>query len=97
LWRRIASGWLRLTRREGLGVRYNRVYSPGETVAGQVNIVSNGGVSHNGINIKVDGAVQLQLSANAVGVFEAFSSTIKPVVLLTLNKYAMMLLGLHVF
>lgn len=35
---------------------------------------------------QVEGSVQLQLSANAVGVFEAFSSNIKPIVLLTLNK-----------
>ena len=132
------------------------MYAPGETVAGQVVISSNGGMSHNGINIKVcftagetmfqrprrwgsgsaasfvdaatetrtvvlemptdaatagvngtpawclapctlltapalhgeqvEGSVQLSLSANAVGVFEAFSSSIKPIILLTLNK-----------
>ena len=50
--------------------RYNRVYEPGETVSGQATVSTNGGLAHNGIHLKVEGAVSLQLSANAVGLFE---------------------------
>ena len=66
--------------------RYNRVYQPGETIAGQATVSTNGGMAHSGINLKVDGTVALQLSANAVGVFEAFASNLKPVQLVALSK-----------
>mmetsp|Transcript_74278 Transcript_74278/g.108929 ORF Transcript_74278/g.108929 Transcript_74278/m.108929 type:complete len:304 (+) Transcript_74278:57-968(+) len=66
--------------------RYNRVYQPGETVSGTATVSTNGGLAHSGIHLKVEGTVALQLSANAVGLFEAFSSNFKPVQLIGLSK-----------
>jgi len=66
--------------------RYNRVYEPGETVSGQATVSTQGGLAHSGIHLKVEGAVSLQLSANAVGLFEAFSSNLKPIQLIVLSK-----------
>ena len=66
--------------------RYNRVYEPGETVSGQVTVSTNGGLAHSGIHLKVEGAVALQLSANAVGLFEAFASNLKPIPVVSLSK-----------
>ncbi|EKX36926.1 down syndrome critical region protein 3, partial [Guillardia theta CCMP2712] len=57
-----------------------------EVVAGQAILTTGGSWSHNGILLKVEGIVNLHLSANAVGLFEAFSSTIKPLQLMALSK-----------
>jgi hypothetical protein len=66
--------------------RYNRVYTPGEQVDGQIIIAGKAGQSHGGIKLTVEGGVSMQLSANSVGLFEAFSSNLKPVTLLSYNK-----------
>mmetsp|Transcript_37772 Transcript_37772/g.60624 ORF Transcript_37772/g.60624 Transcript_37772/m.60624 type:complete len:314 (+) Transcript_37772:96-1037(+) len=59
----------------------DRTFSPGDTIAGAVIVNAGKGMSHNGISISVDGSVKLQLSAKSVGIFEAFYSTLKPLVL----------------
>ena len=58
--------------------RYDRCYFPGDTVSGVVIVRSDSKISHQGISLNVEGAVNLQLSARSVGLFEAFYSSIKP-------------------
>jgi len=58
--------------------RYDRCYFPGDTVSGVVIVRSDSKISHQGIKLQVEGAVNLQLSARSVGLFEAFYSSIKP-------------------
>uniref|UniRef100_A0A7S3EX03 Vacuolar protein sorting-associated protein 26C n=1 Tax=Haptolina ericina TaxID=156174 RepID=A0A7S3EX03_9EUKA len=60
--------------------RMDRVYRPGEKVAGNVVITVNKGtpLSHEGVHITAEGSASLQLSAKSVGLFEAFYSSIKP-------------------
>mmetsp|Transcript_3977 Transcript_3977/g.7818 ORF Transcript_3977/g.7818 Transcript_3977/m.7818 type:complete len:302 (-) Transcript_3977:69-974(-) len=66
--------------------RYNRVYQQGDMVQGEVTIVSRGGgMTHGGVVLKVDGAVSMSLSTNSVGLFEAFSSNIKPASLMIVS------------
>lgn len=62
--------------------RVDRVYYPGDIVKGTVEIHSKGSLVHQGISLLVEGSVVLQMSAKSVGLFEAFYSTMKPVVLL---------------
>merc|ERR1712218_269028 len=58
--------------------QYDRCYFPGDTVSGVVIVRSDSKISHQGIKLQVEGAVNLQLSARSVGLFEAFYSSIKP-------------------
>eukprot|EP01083_Nonionella_stella_P193551 714747_1 len=58
--------------------RYSRVYYPGDTVSGVVIVRSDSKISHQGIKLQAQAAVNLQLSARSVGLFEAFYSSIKP-------------------
>eukprot|EP01084_Bolivina_argentea_P316300 548234_1 len=63
--------------------RYDRCYFPGDKVSGVVIVRSNNNkISHNGIKLQVNGIVNLQLSARAVGLFEAFYNSIKPMELI---------------
>eukprot|EP01051_Picozoa_sp_SAG22_P019626 SAG22_NODE_3683_length_1580_cov_2.152600_2_plen_231_part_00 len=64
--------------------RSDRVYKPGDTVSGVVVCTSGPGspMAHSGINMKVSGVVQMQLSPKNVGLFEAFYASIKPIELL---------------
>ncbi len=62
--------------------RVDRIYRTGEKVRGVVVISRSGSMSHSGISMKVEGVIKLQLSARSVGLFEAFYSSIKPMVLL---------------
>jgi len=62
--------------------RMDRIYKPGELVAGCIVVVSKGPLSHTGISLLMEGSVQLQLSAKSVGLFEAFYNSIKPIQLL---------------
>jgi len=62
--------------------RVDRIYRTGERVRGVVVIQRSGSMSHSGITMKVEGVIKLQLSARSVGLFEAFYSSIKPMVLL---------------
>jgi hypothetical protein len=66
--------------------RVDRLYRPGEKVTGAVVVRTEeggGAMSHNGIQLKAEGAVALQLSARSVGLFEAFYSSLKPVGIFT--------------
>ena len=36
-------------------------------------------MSHNGVTLRMEGSVQLQVSAKSVGLFEAFYNSVKPV------------------
>jgi len=62
--------------------RFDRVYHPGETVSGEVVIESKGSLSHQGIQLVMEGNTTLQLSAKSVGLFEAFYSSLKPIQML---------------
>eukprot|EP01116_Phalansterium_solitarium_P005093 TRINITY_DN16407_c0_g1_i1.p1 TRINITY_DN16407_c0_g1~~TRINITY_DN16407_c0_g1_i1.p1 ORF type:complete len:306 (-),score=120.34 TRINITY_DN16407_c0_g1_i1:106-1023(-) len=62
--------------------RFDRIYSPGETVAGVVVVSTKGRMAHNGLKIVMEGNVGLQLSAKSVGLFEAFYNSVKPVQML---------------
>ena len=42
-------------------------------------VQSRGELAHNGITLTMEGAVNLQLSAKSVGVFEAFYNSLKPI------------------
>eukprot|EP01064_Diplonema_japonicum_P007002 TRINITY_DN14762_c0_g1_i1.p1 TRINITY_DN14762_c0_g1~~TRINITY_DN14762_c0_g1_i1.p1 ORF type:complete len:334 (+),score=45.40 TRINITY_DN14762_c0_g1_i1:69-1004(+) len=71
-----------------LDIRVDRVggtYMSGETVRGVVLATTKGGCTHNGIVVRAEGAVALQLSPKAVGIFEAFYNTIKPLKLLAVE------------
>eukprot|EP01059_Diplonema_ambulator_P033160 TRINITY_DN6810_c0_g1_i1.p1 TRINITY_DN6810_c0_g1~~TRINITY_DN6810_c0_g1_i1.p1 ORF type:complete len:289 (+),score=68.50 TRINITY_DN6810_c0_g1_i1:63-929(+) len=48
-------------------------------------VETKGGCSHNGIVVRAEGSVALQLSPKAVGIFEAFYNTIKPLKLLAVE------------
>jgi len=50
-----------------------------ETVSGEVVIESKGSLSHQGIQLVMEGNTTLQLSAKSVGLFEAFYSSLKPI------------------
>jgi len=65
--------------------RVERVYHPGEVVAGVVVISSKNAFSHNGITLVMEGSVSLQLSAKSVGLWEAFNNAIKPIQLVHLT------------
>jgi len=67
--------------------RMDRVYRPGDSIKGVVQVNGRGhSLPHEGINLHVEGMVSLQLSAKSVGLFEAFYSSIKPVLLLDFTK-----------
>eukprot|EP00455_Lapot_gusevi_P017440 TRINITY_DN1930_c0_g1_i11.p1 TRINITY_DN1930_c0_g1~~TRINITY_DN1930_c0_g1_i11.p1 ORF type:complete len:325 (+),score=112.22 TRINITY_DN1930_c0_g1_i11:86-976(+) len=63
--------------------RVDRVYRPGESVAGVVVVHSQSAGSHSGITLVTEGTVTLQLSARSVGLFEAFYSSLKPIQLMS--------------
>jgi len=60
----------------------DRYFAPNDTVSGVVIVHAGRGLSHQGISLKVDGCVKLQLSAKSVGIFEAFYSSLKPLLLI---------------
>lgn len=65
--------------------RVDKVYQPGDSVAGVVVVTTKGPLSHNGVTLVLDGSVNLQLSAKSVGLFEAFYNSLKPVQLISYN------------
>ncbi|XP_067849410.1 vacuolar protein sorting-associated protein 26C [Heptranchias perlo] len=65
--------------------RANKVYREGETLSGVVILSSKETIQHQGITLTMDGAVNLQLSAKSVGVFEAFYNSVKPIQLINNN------------
>ena len=50
-----------------------------DIVKGVIVVQSRGELPHNGIMLSMEGAVNLQLSAKSVGVFEAFYNSLKPI------------------
>mmetsp|Transcript_39564 Transcript_39564/g.70970 ORF Transcript_39564/g.70970 Transcript_39564/m.70970 type:complete len:313 (-) Transcript_39564:579-1517(-) len=62
--------------------KHGYTYLAGEAVKGTVIVTCNGGTSHNGVTLEVNGAVSLQLSPRKVGIFEAFHNNIKPLQLI---------------
>mmetsp|Transcript_84735 Transcript_84735/g.164392 ORF Transcript_84735/g.164392 Transcript_84735/m.164392 type:complete len:301 (-) Transcript_84735:42-944(-) len=54
--------------------RVDRIYRPGETVSGVVQISAKSGWSHSGVFLSVAGQAKLQLSARSFGVFESMSN-----------------------
>ncbi|XP_075982340.1 vacuolar protein sorting-associated protein 26C [Anticarsia gemmatalis] len=62
--------------------RASKVYHEGETIAGVAVVESNSEVRHEGLSLTMEGMVNLQLSTKNVGIFEAFSNSIKPINLL---------------
>jgi len=52
--------------------KIDRVHHAGDTVRGVVKITTKGPLSHNGIQLIMQGDVGLQLSTKSVGIFEAF-------------------------
>jgi len=62
--------------------RMDRVYHPGEVVSGAIVIESKGSLSHQGIQLVMEGNTTLQLSAKSVGLFEAFYNSLKPIQML---------------
>lgn len=66
--------------------RADRVYRPGEAVSGFIVVSSKDGpISHQGITLFAEGIVTLNSSSKSVGVFDAFVSSLKPVILLSLQ------------
>jgi len=65
--------------------RVDRIYRPGDKVEGVVVVSSKGRMSHNGIQLFMEGQVSLQLSAKSVGLFEAFYNSVKPINIITYN------------
>jgi len=59
--------------------RADRIYKPGDTVSGTINIHTTSSFAHAGISLEITGIVGLQLSAKSVGLFEAFYNSLKPV------------------
>ncbi|XP_033277219.1 vacuolar protein sorting-associated protein 26C-like [Orcinus orca] len=58
--------------------RANKVYHTREMLSGVVVVSGKDSVQHQGVYLTVEGAVNLQLSAKSVGVFEAFYNSVKP-------------------
>lgn len=48
-------------------------------VSGAIVIESKGSLSHQGIQLVMEGNTTLQLSAKSVGLFEAFYNSLKPI------------------
>mmetsp|Transcript_38065 Transcript_38065/g.98272 ORF Transcript_38065/g.98272 Transcript_38065/m.98272 type:complete len:298 (-) Transcript_38065:456-1349(-) len=66
--------------------RVDRVYYPGEKVHGYVVVDSpKGTLQHSGITMEVEGSIGLQLSAKAVGLFDAFYANVKPIRIMHFN------------
>ncbi|XP_035669415.1 vacuolar protein sorting-associated protein 26C-like [Branchiostoma floridae] len=63
--------------------KVNKIYYEGELVSGVVVIQSKGDMQHQGVNLSMEGSVNLQLSAKSVGVFEAFYNSLKPIQLVS--------------
>lgn len=65
--------------------KHDRVFHPGDKVTGKVVLTTKRPLEHQGMVLAVEGAVNMQLSAKSVGLFEAFYSPAKPVPLMGLN------------
>ncbi|KAG4068994.1 hypothetical protein HA402_008305 [Bradysia odoriphaga] len=61
----------------------NKIYNEGDVLAGVIQINCAGETKHDGINIAAEGTVNLLMSSKNVGLFEAFSNSVKPIPLLS--------------
>jgi hypothetical protein len=61
------------------------VYQLGDKVEGEVVVTTKGGLSHNGLVLSAVGQVTMQLSPNSVGLFDAFSNSLKPASLMSVS------------
>ena len=59
--------------------RASKTFKEGDLLAGVIVINCKGDLAHNGINLSMEGTVNLQLSARSVGLFEAFYNSLKPI------------------
>lgn len=59
--------------------RANKVYFEGENIAGVIYIDSSSEFKHDGINLLMEGLVNLQLSSKNIGLFDAFYNSVKPI------------------
>lgn len=58
--------------------RASKIYHEREVVAGVVVVDSSHDVRHEGLTLTMEGSVNLQLNSKNIGIFEAFSNSIKP-------------------
>ena len=65
--------------------RADKVYRPGDAVTGFIVVSSKDVLAHQGITLIAEGVVVLQSSTKSVGVFDAFLSSLKPVIVLSLQ------------
>jgi len=65
--------------------KVNKIYHEGEKLYGTIVVTGRGDVVHSGINLFVEGSVNMQLSAKSVGLFEAFYNSVKPITLISTN------------
>lgn len=63
----------------------NKIYVENEVVKGTIEIYSPNESRHEGISITIEGTVNLQLGNKSVGLFDTFSSSIKPVQLMNVQ------------
>ncbi|KAB0792440.1 hypothetical protein PPYR_14399 [Photinus pyralis] len=61
----------------------DKVYHEGESVIGTIAIFTPSDLRHDGINLSMDGSVNLQLSSKNVGIIEAFYNAVKPIPLIS--------------
>ncbi|XP_068623215.1 vacuolar protein sorting-associated protein 26C [Battus philenor] len=59
--------------------RASKIYHEGDTIAGVVVVENGNELRHEGLTLAMEGTVSLQLSSKNVGIFEAFSNSIKPI------------------
>ncbi|RZF37529.1 hypothetical protein LSTR_LSTR008567 [Laodelphax striatellus] len=61
----------------------SKVYHEGDVIAGVVVFECKNDVKHDGIDLTIEGLVNLQLSSKNVGIFEAFYNSVKPIQLVS--------------
>lgn len=63
--------------------KVDRIYREGDLISGIVVVTNKGGLSHNGVNLLMEGKVKLELSSKNVGLFEAFYNSLKPITMVS--------------
>lgn len=65
----------------------SKIYREGESVSGIVVISCSTETRHEGVNLTIDGIVNLELSSKCIGQYESFYNSVKPIQLV-LNTFA---------
>ncbi|XP_050528253.1 vacuolar protein sorting-associated protein 26C [Daktulosphaira vitifoliae] len=65
--------------------RPNKIYHEGETICGIISIKTPTEIKHEGISLSIEGFVDLQISSQNVGTFDAFYNSVKPIQLMLFN------------